>query len=55
MFSGLYPARMAVSENDGETWSGLDMLGDWGGIVVMSSLVPLRTGKVITWPCSTTT
>ncbi|NMC39666.1 MAG: exo-alpha-sialidase [Bacteroidales bacterium] len=45
MFSGLYPARMAVSENDGETWSGLEMLGDWGGIVVMSSLVPLRTGK----------
>lgn len=45
MFSGLYPARMAVSENDGETWSGLEMAGDWGGIVVMSSVVPLRTGK----------
>jgi len=45
MFSGLYPARMAVSEDDGETWSGLEMLGDWGGIVVMSSVVPLRTGK----------
>ncbi len=45
MFSGLYPARMAVSEDDGETWIGLEMVGDWGGIVVMASVIPLRTGK----------
>ncbi len=45
MFSGLYPARMAVSEDMGETWSELEMLGDWGGIVVMGDLVPLTTGK----------
>ena len=45
MFSGLYPARMAVSEDRGETWSELEILGDWGGIVVMGDLVPLSTGK----------
>ena len=45
MFSGLYPARMAISEDNGETWSELKTLGDWGGIVVMGDLVPLNTGK----------
>ena len=45
MFSGLYPARMAVSEDMGNSWSELNILGDWGGIVVMGDLVPLNTGK----------
>lgn len=45
IFSGLYPTRMAVSENDGHSWSPLQQVGDWGGIVVMSDVVPLRTGK----------
>ncbi len=45
LFSGLYPARMAVSEDDGETWTPLQPIGDWGGIVVMGSVVELRTGK----------
>lgn len=45
LFSGLYPARMAVSEDDGATWSELKKLGDWGGIVVMASLIELRTGQ----------
>ncbi|MFM7243818.1 MAG: cytochrome c peroxidase [Planctomycetaceae bacterium] len=44
VFSGLNPARMAVSDDDGVSWSGLAPLGDWGGIVVMGSVVPLRTG-----------
>ncbi|MFO0455100.1 MAG: exo-alpha-sialidase, partial [Planctomycetota bacterium] len=35
MFSGLYPARMAVSKDDGESWSELEPVGEWGGIVVM--------------------
>ena len=42
MWSGLYPARLAVSEDDGETWSELEKAGDWGGIVVMSALVELK-------------
>ena len=45
MFSGLYPARMAVSEDDGATWSPLKTVGDWGGIVVMGSVIDLKTGR----------
>jgi hypothetical protein len=29
MFSGLYPARMAVSHDDGATWSKLNPIGDF--------------------------
>ena len=43
MFSGLYPVRMAVSEDDGATWGELEPVGDWGGIVVMADCVPLKT------------
>jgi len=45
MFSGLYPIRMAVSEDDGTTWSELKPIGDFGGIVAMACLVPLNNGK----------
>ncbi|MDD8026901.1 MAG: sialidase family protein [Acidobacteriota bacterium] len=38
LFSGLYPARLARSEDDGRTWSELAPVGDWGGIVVMGSV-----------------
>ncbi len=44
LFSGLYPARMARSEDDGRYWSELTPIGEWGGIVVMGSVVPLQTG-----------
>ena len=42
LFSGLYPIRMAVSEDDGTTWSELTPIGDFGGIVAMASVVPLK-------------
>ena len=45
MWSGLYPARLAVSEDDGAKWSELKPAGDWGGIVVMGCLEELKTGK----------
>ena len=45
MWSGLYPARLAFSENDGSKWSELKPAGDWGGIVVMGCLEELKTGK----------
>jgi len=45
VWSGLYPARLAVSKDDGATWSPLKEAGAWGGIVVMGCLEPLRTGK----------
>ena len=35
VWSGLYPARLASSDDDGATWSELNQAGDWGGIVVM--------------------
>ena len=44
IWSGLYPARLAVSEDDGLTWTSLRDAGDWGGVVVMSSVEPLKTG-----------
>ncbi|MHB1305538.1 MAG: sialidase family protein, partial [Limisphaerales bacterium] len=44
VWSGLFPARLAVSEDDGATWTPLKAAGDWGGIVVMGGLEPLRTG-----------
>lgn len=47
LWSGLYPARLAHSEDDGKTWSELVPAGDWGGIVVMASLVRLRNGDYL--------
>jgi hypothetical protein len=44
VWSGLYPARLAVSDDDGVTWTPLRPAGDWGGIVVMGSVEPLKTG-----------
>lgn len=43
MWSGLYPARLAVSEDDGQTWSELEKVGDWGGITVMGFVEALKT------------
>src|SRR5207302_5994271 len=45
LFSGLYPIRMAVSDDDGTTWSELKPIGDFGGIVAMSSVERLRDGS----------
>lgn len=45
MFSGLYPIRMAVSEDDGKTWSPLEPIGDFGGIVAMGDVVRLQDGR----------
>ncbi len=49
LFSGLYPIRMAVSEDDGETWSPLNPIGDFGGIVAMSAMVRLKDGRYMTF------
>ena len=45
MFSGLYPARMAVGDERCENWTELKKVGDWGGIVVMGDVISLNTGK----------
>ena len=44
MFSGLYPIRMAISEDNGDSWSELKKVGDYGGIVAMSSVFKIKTG-----------
>ena len=47
VFSGLYPIRMSVSEDDGATWSELKPIGDFGGIVAMGSVERLRNGDYV--------
>lgn len=42
---GPAPIRMAVSEDEGESWSELKPIGDYTGVVAMADLVPLNTGK----------
>jgi hypothetical protein len=45
MWSGLYPARLAITEDDGASWSELSKVGDWGGIVVMGFVEELKNGN----------
>ncbi|MDP6537932.1 MAG: sulfatase-like hydrolase/transferase [Planctomycetota bacterium] len=47
LFSGLYPIRMAVSEDDGESWSELEPIGDYGGIVAMGCVERLADGDYL--------
>lgn len=47
LFSGLYPIRMAVGNEDGTEWSALKPIGDFGGIVAMSDLVRLEDGRYL--------
>jgi len=42
VWSGLYPARLAVSADDGQSWSELKPAGAWGGIVVMGFVEKLK-------------
>lgn len=41
VWSGLHPARLAVSVDDGLSWGELQSVGKWGGIVVMGFVEPL--------------
>jgi hypothetical protein len=45
LFSGLYPIRESVSEDDGTTWTPLAPIGDFGGIVAMASVERLKDGR----------
>lgn len=47
LFSGLYPIRMSVSEDDGESWTPLEPIGDYGGIVAMGDLVRVENGDYL--------
>lgn len=47
MFCGLYPIRMAHSEDDGNSWSELEPIGNYGGIVACSDLIDRGNGDYI--------
>ena len=47
MFSGLFPIRMAVSEDDGASWTPLEPIGEFGGIVAMSEVIRLHSGDYL--------
>lgn len=42
VFSGLYPIRSSLSEDDGASWTELIPVGEWGGIVAMASVERMR-------------
>ncbi|MFO0910403.1 MAG: sialidase family protein [Isosphaeraceae bacterium] len=47
VFSGLHPIRMARSDDDGQSWTPLSPIGDFGGIVAMASVERLRNGDYL--------
>lgn len=47
LFSGLYPIRMSVSEDDGESWSELEPIGNFGGVVAMADIKETAPGEYI--------
>lgn len=51
VWSGLYPARLSESEDDGATWTPLTPVGNWGGVVVMGSVAAVRgaPGHYLAW------
>ncbi|MBL7008683.1 MAG: exo-alpha-sialidase [Planctomycetes bacterium] len=49
LFSGLYPIRIAVSEDDGLTWGELEPIGDYGGIVANAALTEVGPGEYLSW------
>lgn len=47
IFSGLYPIRMTVSDDDGVSWTPLEPIGEFGGIVAMSDLLRTADGRYL--------
>lgn len=45
LFTGHYPIRMSVSLDNGETWSKLEPIGEFGGNVAMSDIIQLSNGN----------
>ena len=45
LFSSLYPIRMSISEDNGNDWSELTPIGEYGGIVGMSDMIETGNGK----------
>ncbi|MBT5136088.1 MAG: hypothetical protein HOM36_00885 [Phycisphaerae bacterium] len=49
LFSSLYPIRMSMSEDEGETWSELEPIGEYGGIVGMADILETGNGSYTTF------
>ncbi len=49
LFSGLCPIRTASSDDLGRTWTELQPIGDYGGIVAMGSLYQRPDGTLLAW------
>lgn len=49
IFSSLYPIQMTHSEDDGRTWSELEPIGDFGGVVGMGDLVSRGNGEYVAY------
>lgn len=47
VFSGHYPIRMSYSEDDGDTWTELTPIGDYGGLVAMGEMLCTAPGEYI--------
>ena len=47
LFSGMYPIRMAHSEDEGAHWSELEPIGDFGGIVAMADVAEVGNGEYL--------
>ncbi|MBN1339788.1 MAG: exo-alpha-sialidase [Bacteroidales bacterium] len=47
IFSGLYPIRMTFSDDDGKTWSPLQPVFSYGGIVTMSDMGRRANGDYV--------
>lgn len=45
LFSGLYPIRMAISEDDGDSFTELAPIGDFGGWCAMGDMISLGDGE----------
>lgn len=42
LFSGLYPIRLAFSEDEGEIWTELAPIGNFGGVVAMGDVMEVK-------------
>jgi hypothetical protein len=47
LFSGLFPIRRAYSDDDGSSWTELEPIGRYGGIVAMASVASLADGSLM--------
>ena len=45
IFSSLYPIRLSISEDAGDTWSELAAIGEYGGIVGMADMIETDKGQ----------